>query len=167
MPALDLNKRRQSIKFYASLGNATEAAKRAGVPAKSAHAVAYRWLRNPDIIALLRDELDTHIRELGPLAVSVVRDIMLDLDAPPQTRLTAARDVMDRLGWLPPKRADAAPVHRTINQLTREELEEIAARGRDEGRGVSAYTHLPQKSHLGCACFIFFMKASTATQSPA
>lgn len=146
MSAVDWNKRRIFIREYSKLGNATEAARRAGVPAMSAHAVAYKWLRNPEIVALLKEELDAHIRELGPLAVSVIKEIMLDPGASPQTRLTAARDMLDRLGWVPPKRAEIAPMasaQRSPESLTREELEEIIRRGQqaeqedaeDEGGG--------------------------------
>ena len=136
MPALDLNKRRRFVNEYAISGNGAEAARRAGVPERSAHAMAYKWLRNPDIIALLRDELDAQIRELGPLAVSVIKEIMLDPNASPQTRLTAARDMLDRLGWVPPKRAEMAPeiTQKPVDRLTREELEEIIRRGEQAER---------------------------------
>jgi len=71
------------------------------------------------------------------LAVSVIKEIMLDPNASPQTRLTAARDALDRLGWVPPKRAEIAPMapaQRSPESLTREELEEIIRRGEQAER---------------------------------
>lgn len=108
MPAVDWDKRSAFAKEYAISGNGTQAAIVAGVPATSAHAVAYKWLRNTDILALIREEIDSRLRDLGPVAVDVMRQIMLDPDVPANTRLTAARDMLDRLGWVPPRRSEAA-----------------------------------------------------------
>lgn len=110
MPATDWKKRAVFAKEYAVSGNGTQAAVVAGVPAASAHAVAYKWLRNTDILALIREEIDCRLRDLGPVAVDVMRQIMLDPNVPANTRLTAARDMLDRLGWVPPRRSDAASI---------------------------------------------------------
>lgn len=130
MPACDWEKRAKFAKEYALSNNATDAAKKAGVPATSAHSVAYKWLRNPEIIAMVKEEIDVAMRALGPSAVSVIRDLMLDPDAPPRTRLAAAKDVMDRLGWVPPKRADISisSPQKALTQMSRDELEALAAK---------------------------------------
>ena len=105
MPAIDLEKRRNFAREYALTSNGTEAARRAGVPEDSAAQQAYKWLRNPDVLGLVREEVDCRLRDLGPIAVDTVRDILLDPKSPARVRLSAAQDVLDRLGWVPPKRA--------------------------------------------------------------
>lgn len=127
----DWKKRGIFARVYAISGNATQAALAAGVPSASAHSMGYKWLKNTDILALIREELDARLRDLGPVAVDVVRQVMLDPAASPQTRLTAARDVLDRLGWVPPKRTEASMYQAppTIDELSREELMAIAYGG--------------------------------------
>lgn len=132
MPAADWEKRSVFARTYAACGNGTQAAIAAGVPETSAAVMAHRWLRNTEIVALVRDELDTRLRDLGPVAVDVVRQIMLDPAASPQTRLTAARDILDRLGWVPPRRAEVSlyqALPSAIDELSREELMAIAYGG--------------------------------------
>lgn len=131
MPATDWEKRAVFAKEYAISGNGTQAAILAGVPATSAHAVAYKWLRNTDILALIREEMDCRLRDLGPVAVDVMRRIMLDPDVPANTRLTAARDMLDRLGWVPPRRSDAISIAPAVplEEMTNEALLAIIQRG--------------------------------------
>ena len=133
MPAPDWEKRTAFAKEYAASSNGTQAAIAAGVPAPSAHAMAYKWLRNTEVLALIRHELDARLRDLGPVALDVLRDLMADASVSPQTRLTAARDVLDRLGWVPPRRADAMPLHspKTVELMSVEELKAIVAQHRE------------------------------------
>ncbi|GHF13856.1 hypothetical protein GCM10017044_04930 [Kordiimonas sediminis] len=139
MPAADWDKRHIFAREYARSNNATDAARKAGVPAASAHTVAYKWLRNPQIVNLIKKEIDLALRDLGPAAVSVIRDLMTDPDTPPRTRLAAAKDIMDRLGWIPPKRTDVSfsSQVRDITTMTRAELEEAAT-------GISGFSPSPQ-----------------------
>ena len=125
MARADWAKRRAFARAYADRGNATQSALRAGVPRSSAHSMGYRWLRDREVVALIREELDGEVRFLRPLAVSVLRQLLLCDRTPASTRLQAARDVLDRLGWVPPKRQD--PVEegggRELTEMSLEELE--------------------------------------------
>lgn len=127
----DLEKRRAFACAYAELGNAAQAALRAGVPQSSAHSMGYRWLRDERVVAMVREQIDQRLKSLGPIAVQVIEDIMLSQTAAPQTRLQAARDVLDRLGWVPPKRADLVDdaFDQDITRLSVTDLERIAANG--------------------------------------
>lgn len=146
MPAADWDKRTAFAKEYAASSNGRKAAIAAGVPVKSAHAVAYKWLRNTEVLALIREELDARLRDLGPVALDVLRDLMADPAVSSQTRLTAARDVLDRLGWVPPRRAEAMPLQasRSIEEMSVAELRAIvaqAARGTcEESKEVEGIT---------------------------
>jgi hypothetical protein len=123
MGAADWEKRAIFAKEYAASGNGTQSAIAAGVPAASAHAVAYKWLRNTEVLALIRNEIDARLKDLGPIAVDVMRQVMMDERTPPQTRLSAARDVLDRLGWIPPKRTEAIQLQpKRPEEYTNEEL---------------------------------------------
>lgn len=109
MARLDVAKRLEFANAYAELGNATQAAIRAGVPQSSAHSMGYRWLRDERVASMVRDAIDDRLKTLGPLAVGVLEELMVSNHVSPQTRLQAARDVLDRLGWVPPRRAERLP----------------------------------------------------------
>ena len=128
MAKVDLAKRTAFATAFAELGNATQAALQAGVPQSSAHSMGYKWLRDDRVVALVREAMDDRLKALGPLAIRVVKDIMLSEHASPQTRLQAARDVLDRLGWVPPKRAEmAADAPSEIEEMSLQELQEIVS----------------------------------------
>jgi len=131
MPRIDHEKRAQFAKVYAATGNAARAARVAGVPARSARAVGYQWLRNGDVLELVRQEVDATLRDMAPAALRAIKCLIDDPKTPHQTRLAAARDVLDRLGHIPPKRSDLAtlPTQKSLAELTMEELEQIAASG--------------------------------------
>ena len=124
----DLAKRQAFAVAYAELGNATQAALHAGVPQSSAHSMGYRWLRDDRVVAMIREAMDDRLKALGPLAIKVVKDIMLSEHASPQTRLQAARDVLDRLGWVPPRRAEIVPDGPPeVEEMSLAELEEFVS----------------------------------------
>lgn len=129
MPTLDVIKRERFIEGYVRHGNATRAAREAGVPAKGARVTAYRWLRDPRVAEAVRHEVDRVIADYGPMAVKVLADLMQDADVPPQVRAACARDLLDRAGHIPPKRVDVSFdwTMKPLDQMTREELERIAA----------------------------------------
>ncbi len=131
MPVLDLAKRERFIEAYARHGNATQAAREAGVPAKGARVTAYRWLRDPRVAQAVRSEIDRVIADYGPVAVKVLADLMQDPDVPPQVRAGCARDLLDRAGHIPPKRVDVSFdwAAKPLEKMTRQELEAIAAGG--------------------------------------
>ena len=126
MASADWAKRQAFAKEYAVSGNGTHAAIAAGVPASSAHAVAYKWLRNPEIIVLIRKEIDSRMRGLAPVAIEVIQAIMIDPKTPANTRLNAARDILDRLGWVPPKKSSIS-IRDETNDLTKLTIEELTA----------------------------------------
>lgn len=126
MASADWEKRQAFAKEYAISGNGTQSAISAGVPASSAHAVAYKWLRNPDIIVLIRKEIDSRMRGLAPVAVEVIHAIMIDPKTPANTRLNAARDILDRLGWVSPKKSSIS-IRDETNDLTKLTIEELTA----------------------------------------
>lgn len=128
MPALDLLKRQTFAQSYVSTGNATQAAIAAGCAPRSAHVTAHRWLRNPAVLALLRDEIDLYLRDLAPTALKALRHLVECPETPPQIRLAAARDILDRVGFVAPKRSELAVTvaEKPIEQLSRAELERIA-----------------------------------------
>ena len=128
MAALDLAKREAFAQGYLRCGNATQAAITAGCAPRSAHVTAHRWLRNPTVLALLRDEINLYLRDLAPGALKALRHLVECPDTPPQTRLAAARDILDRVGFVAPKRAELAVTiaNKSLNELSREELERIA-----------------------------------------
>jgi phage terminase small subunit len=134
MPRIDHEKRARFAKVYAATGNAARAARVAGVPAGSARAVGYQWLRNGDVLELVRQEVDATLRDMAPAALRAIKWLIEDPATPHQTRLAAARDVLDRLGHNPPKRAELAilPSEKSLCELTIEELRQIAASGARE-----------------------------------
>lgn len=129
MPVLDVAKRERFIEAYVRHGNATQAAREAGVPAKGARVTAYRWLRDPRVAQAVRSEIDRVIADYGPMAVKVLADLMRDPEVPSQVRAGCARDLLDRAGHIPPKRVDVSFDWATkpLEKMTRAELEALAA----------------------------------------
>ncbi len=127
----NIAKRQAFVQHYAASGNATRAAIAAGCPDGSASVTAHRWLRNPAVLALLRDEINLYLRDLAPGALNALRHLVECPETPPQTRLAAARDILDRVGFVAPKRAELAVTvaDKSLNELSREELERIAGGG--------------------------------------
>lgn len=124
MARADWAKREAFAQAYAEHGNASRAARQAGVPEQSAHSMGYRWLRDQRVVELVRDAMNDRLKALGPMAIGVVRDIMLSDQVSPQTRLHAARDILDRLGWVPPRRVILEErAEKSIEEMTRAELE--------------------------------------------
>ena len=127
----NIAKRQAFVQHYVAFGNATRAAIAAGCHGGSASVTAHRWLRNPAVLALLRDEINLYLRDLAPGALNALRHLVECPDTPPQTRLAAARDILDRVGFEAPKRAELAVTvaDKSLNELSREELERIAGGG--------------------------------------
>lgn len=90
--------------------------------------MGYRWLRDDSVVAMIKEAMDERLKALGPIALDVVRDIPLSEHASPQTRLQAARDVLDRLGWMPPRGAERIEGEQgQLEEMTLQELEELAS----------------------------------------
>jgi len=128
MPKADIEKRTEFALAYAELGNATQAALRAGVPKSSAHSMGYRWLRDESVVAMIRGAIDDRLKGLGPLAVKVIEEVLRNPATSSQTRLNAARDVLDRLGWVPPRRAEKVDeMALPLEEMSLEQLHAVAA----------------------------------------
>ncbi|MCA0857824.1 terminase small subunit [Phaeobacter italicus] len=142
----DWEKRARFAEAYADSGNATQAALSAGVPQSSAHSMGYRWLRDPQVTEMIRNAMNDRLKALGPQAVGVIEELLLSENVSPQLRLQAARDVLDRLGWVPPKRPDpiSEPAERELTELSRYELETLAS--------GNPYIRLDDESLRAIAC---------------
>lgn len=128
MAKADWIKREAFARAYADCGNASQAARQAGVPEQSAHSMGYKWLRDRRVVEMVRDAMNDRLKALGPLAIGVVRDIMLSDQVSAQTRLHAARDILDRLGWVPPRRVIQEDcVEKSVEEMTQAELEYLVA----------------------------------------
>ncbi|WP_133485151.1 terminase small subunit [Aliiroseovarius marinus] len=129
MAKADWSKRQAFAEAYVRCGNASQAARVAGVPAASAHSMGYKWLRDVAVADLIRTAMNDQLKTLGPAAVNVVREVMLSESSPANVRLQAARDILDRLGWVAPKRPEAVqgPQRRELVELSRYELETLAS----------------------------------------
>lgn len=110
MAATNPDKRRAFAHAYATSGNATAAAKAAGVPDSSAHSMGYKWLKSPDVAAMVREEQDRLLKGLTGKAITILGQMLEDDEAPAQVRLAAAREVLDRAGFAKPKRQDGVGV---------------------------------------------------------
>ncbi|WP_375590101.1 terminase small subunit [Hoeflea alexandrii] len=131
-----LEKREAFAIEYAKTGNATAAAEVAGVPSGSAHSMGYRWRRDPRVQELVHEAVREQVAHLGPLAVGAIKQILEDPSAPQSVRLSAAKDVLDRLERSSTARNDSVYMKGVqIDQLSRIELEQLV---RDEfGRDLS------------------------------
>ena len=131
MPAINPERRKVFATAYIATGNGTQAAIQAGCPSASAAVTASRWLKNPEVLSLLKDEIGGHLRGLAPVAIKTLRILLEDPYTPPSTRLAVARDILDRVGFIPPKRPELVSefTRREIEQLSIEELEKIASGG--------------------------------------
>ena len=101
---------------YVVSGNATRAAIAAGCSPKSASVTASRWLRNGDVLALLRKQIDLYLRDLIPGALNALRQLVESKETPPAMRLAAVKDILDRVGFVPPKRPELSVQMDNIGQ---------------------------------------------------
>ncbi len=125
MPARDDEKRSAFALAYATCGNASEAARQAGVPSASAHSMGYRWLRAKDVQLIIRMEQDRALRGMAGAALSVIAQMLNDQEQPAYVRLAAAREVLDRSGFAKPKRRElpeTADVARSPREMSVDEL---------------------------------------------
>jgi len=92
-----------------AIGNATEAARRAGYSERTAREIGYQLLRKPHV----RDAVDEANREMlsgtiATKAVALLERVLDDEEAPLKVRLEAAKTVLDRAGLVPPSVAERA-----------------------------------------------------------
>ena len=51
-------------------------------------------------------QIDLYLRDLIPGALNALRQLVESKETPPATRLAAVKDILDRVGFVPPKRPE-------------------------------------------------------------
>ena len=87
MALSDIAKRQAFVRHYEVSGNATRAVIAEGCSPKSASVTASRWLRNGDVLALLRKQIDLYLRDLVPGALNALRQLVESKETPPLRRV--------------------------------------------------------------------------------
>jgi hypothetical protein len=132
MGLADIDKRRAFAAHYATSGNATAAARAAGVPPSSAHSMGYKWLRSTDVVSMIREHQNGVLKELAGPALAVLQLLLTRDGVSDAIRLAAAREVLDRAGFSKAKRQEQQQSANRLPNLqnyTREELEVLANMG--------------------------------------
>jgi phage terminase small subunit len=120
-------------------GAAVEAARTVGYAPTSAAAArvrAHELLRNPKVLAALRDEIMRKLNAAAALGVNVL--IELAQSGPPQVRLSAAKELVDRgFGPVVSRSANLHAVTATSVEALLDQLDEAEAKGYpiEEGGG--------------------------------
>ncbi len=77
----------------------------------------------PAMQAYLRQLMVDKLATSAPAAISVLSGLMDDEEASSKIRLDAARSILDRAGFVPPKASDAPTVgEKSLHEMTRTEL---------------------------------------------
>jgi phage terminase small subunit len=88
----------------------------------------YLMSRHAGVIAAIREEtVRALIVEDAPLARQTLRTIMQDTAAPANARVSAAKTLLDRAGYVAPKHAEKAD-RKAVAELSSEELRDMIAR---------------------------------------
>ncbi|WOI91339.1 terminase small subunit [Streptococcus intermedius] len=117
-----------------------QAARYAGYSEKSADTQAYNNMKNVEILELVDELLNTEksllkrrFSGLASIAVDKTLDILRDEDAPAQSRLNAAKMILDYAGMEEPKRvnvtADVTTQSNPLEGLTTDELRKLISDG--------------------------------------
>jgi phage terminase small subunit len=118
-----------------AIGNASEAARRAGYSTTSAREIGRQLLDKPHVRAAIDDANRAQISgKLATKAVEVLEGILNDEQAPPKLRLDAAKTVLDRAGFIAPKAEERQPegsARKPINSMSKAELEQFVAEYRE------------------------------------
>lgn len=114
-----------------AIGNASEAARRAGYSVTSAREIGRQLLDKPHVRAAIDDANRAQISgKLATKAVEVLEGILNDEQAAPKLRLDAAKTVLDRAGFIAPKAKERPPegsARKSINSMSVAELEAFVA----------------------------------------
>jgi hypothetical protein len=79
----------------------------------------------PAMQAHLRQLMVEKLAAMAPAALVVLNDLMDDEDASPKIRLDAAKTILDRAGFVPPKASDAPTVgEKALHEMSRDDLAE-------------------------------------------
>ncbi len=77
----------------------------------------------PAMQAHLRQLMVDKLATMAPAALAVLSGLMDDEDASSKIRLDAAKTILDRAGFVPPKASDAPTVgEKSLHEMTRSEL---------------------------------------------
>ena len=61
-------------------------------------------------------QIDLYLRDLIPRALNALRQLVESKETPPATRLAAVKDILDRVGFVPPKRPEVSVQMDNIGQ---------------------------------------------------
>lgn len=97
--------------------------------AKSGVALSYccKLMQDPAVQAAVHAEMRRRLATAAPVALTVLITIVRDEAANPRVRVDAAKAILDRAGFGPPKVA-AAGAEKALNEMTTGELRELADR---------------------------------------
>lgn len=116
-----------------AIGNATQAARRAGYSEKSAHEIGRQTLDKPHVRAAIDDALRAQIS--GPMAAKATAYLERAIDderLPARVRLDAAKTILDRGGLVPARsneEAQASRLRKPLSEMTVDELDALIAEG--------------------------------------
>jgi phage terminase small subunit len=123
-----------AVNFVANGGNGAEAARDAGYAEANARSAAYKLVRMPHVQDAIRKEQRRQLGgEMATKALSVLKGILDDDEAPYGAKVDAARTILDRAGLIAPKsRGDGEGDEKEIDQMTMAELEAKIQRWREQ-----------------------------------
>ena len=125
-----------------AIGNASEAARRAGYSEKSARDIGRQLLAKPHVRAAVEEANRAQLGgALASKAVAVLASIIDDETAAPKLRLDAAKTVLDRAGYIAPKAAESPKPESEADALDGMNLAQlkrfVAAHEAGEGDGCA------------------------------
>ncbi len=113
------DRQRKFVAAYVELGgHQTNSALAAGYSKRRAAVAGSTLVRNPRVLAAIREEAERHFGAGVALSTAVLIELARDKEVPPETRRKAANDILNRSGWILAERREV-----TINDnRTTEEL---------------------------------------------
>ena len=123
-----------AVNFVANGGNGAEAARDAGYAEAHARVSAYRLVRLPHVQDAIRAEQRRQLNgDMATKALSVLKGILEDDEAPYGARVDAAKTILDRAGIIAPKsRGEGEGDSKEIDEMTMAELEAKIQRWREQ-----------------------------------
>lgn len=130
------------------IGNASAAARRAGYSEKTAAEQGRQLLQKPHVQAAVKHANERNISGTTATKAAALLDLFIDdVTLPPRVRLDAAKTVLDRAGYIPPKAAAQEDEDdKPMEEWTIEELEAFVRRGEEAAARESDGGRLEQVS---------------------
>lgn len=123
-------------------GDIPAAAKAAGVT----RSYAYDLVRTPAVQAAVAAEVRRKLTIGAPVALSTLIEVVSDKSVSPGTRVKAATAILDRAGFVAPRAAPlGSGVEKTLNEMSIDELKDLAAKLEDELAGRAKAINAPPK----------------------